>query len=199
MEAATLIKALTALLLAGAGLYLLILRPWRLERLVRGRVPSVDGLFLLALVMGLASLHSGPPFEQVALRMVEYTELPETLMEVDLQIEAIEQWPQQVWSDLMARVGWDDPELRLQPEPPEPGWVTETVLPSVLAVIETILRGFVYWGSLVLMAVCLAVRLAIGLVRSVRNKSGRANEQNLEAEVSRLEEKIAILETKLVD
>ena len=131
--------------------------------------------------------------------MVEYTELPETLMEVDLQIEAIEQWPQEVWSDLMARVGWDDPEPRLQPEPPEPGWVTETVLPSVLAVIETILRGFVYWGSLVLMAICLAVRLAIGLVRSVRNKSGRSNEQNLEAEVSRLEEKIATLETKLVD
>ena len=194
-----LIKALTALLLAGTGLYLLLLRPWRLERLIRGRVPSVDGLFLLALIMGLASLHSGPPFEQVALRMVEYTDLPETLLEIDLQIQAIEQWPQQVWADLMARLGWDNPEPLLRSETPEPGWVTESVLPSVLAVIETILRGFVYWGSLVLMAVCLAVRLAIGLVRSVRNRSDRTNEKKLEGEVTRLEEKIATLETKLVN
>lgn len=194
-----LIKVLTGLLLAGAGLYLLVLRPWRLERLLDGRVPSVDGLFLLALVMGLASLHSGPPFEQVSLRLVEYTELPETLMEVDLQIQAIERWPQEVWADLMARLGWDEPEPQLAPEPPQPGWVTETVLPSVLTVVETLLRGFVYWGSLVLIAVCLAVRLAIGLVRGIRKRSRGTNEAELEAEVSRLQEKIATLETKLVD
>ena len=194
-----LIKALTILLLAGAGFYLLVLRPWRLQRLVDGRVPSVDGLFLLALIMGLASLHSGPPFEQMTVRMIEYTDLPETLLEIDLQIQAIEQWPQEVWADLMGRVGWDEPEPLLRPEAPEPGWVTETVLPSVLTVIETLLRGFVYWGSLVLMAVCLAVRLAIGLVRSVRNRSGRTNEKQLEVEITRLEEKIATLETKLVD
>ena len=199
MQAPMLIQALTALLLAVAALYLLMLRPWRLARLYRRRVPSVDGLFVLAFALGLASLHAAAPFENTALRLVQYTDLPETLLAIDLQIQAIERWPQEVWADLMARLGWNEPEPQLAPEPPQPGWVTETVLPSVLTVVETLLRGFVYWGSLVLIAVCLAVRLAIGLVRGIRKRSRGTNEAELEAEVSRLQEKIATLETKLVD
>ena len=55
MEAVMLIRALTILLLAVAALYLLLLRPWRLQRLYHGRVPSVDGLFVVGLALGLAA------------------------------------------------------------------------------------------------------------------------------------------------
>ena len=199
MQAPMLIQALTALLLAVAALYLLMLRPWRLERLYRRRVPSVDGLFVLAFALGLASLHAAAPFENTAMRMVQYTDLPETLLAIDLQIQAIEAWPEQAWNELMIRLGLEDPEPLLAPEPPEPGWVTEMVLPSVITVLETMLRGFVYWGSLVMMAVCLAVRLAIGLVRRIRNISTRTPDLALEGEVDRLKEKVATLEAKLVE
>ncbi len=197
MEAATLSKALTVLLLTGALLYLLPLRPWHLKRLYLGRVPSVDGLFVIALALGLAALHAAAPFEQVALRIVEYTSLPETLLEIDLQIQFLEQWPEQVWNDLTIRLGWNEPPPLLSPGAPEPGWVTEAVLPGVVGVVEVMLRGFVYWGSLILMAVCLAIRLAVALIRSIRNRSASQAQAAIEGQLAKLEEKIATLEQRL--
>ena len=197
MEAATLSKALTASLLAGALLYLLILRPWHLKRLYLGRVPAVDGLFVIALALGLAALHSSAPFEQVALRIVEYTNLPETLLEIDLQIQFLEQWPEQVWNDLTVRLGWNEPAPLLNPEVPEPGWVTEAVLPGVVSIVEFMLRGFAYWGSLILIAVCVAIRLAVGLIRSIRNRSASQAQAAIEVQFAKLEEKIATLEQRL--
>ncbi|MFP6639435.1 MAG: hypothetical protein VCC04_04255 [Myxococcota bacterium] len=197
MEASILGKLLTALLLLGALVYLSFLRPWRPQRLWERRTPAVDLLFVAALAMGLAALHAEAPFPQAARRVVEMTELPETLWEVDLEIQLLRQWPEQRWNELTTRLGWDDPEPLEEGLAAEEAWISNAVLPSVIAVVEVLLRGMVYWGSLMVMVVCQAIRLAVGLTRAIRNHGARGAEVAIDSQIARLEQKIATLETRL--
>jgi hypothetical protein len=167
MEATLLGKALTGLLLALAATYVLFLRPWRPRRLWERRVPAVDGLFVLALATGLVAIHVDPPFERIATVLVAQTDLPETLAGVDARIREVEELPERIWSDITARLGWTDaPPPAADPEPTV-GPVTTAVLPALTAVVEVLVRAFVYWGCLIALAVCLVMRLAVGMTRAV--------------------------------
>ena len=119
MEAGILSKSLTGLLFASTLVYLVFLRAWRIRRLWERRVSSVDGLFLTALAMGLAAIYAESPFQNLSVLLIEYTGLPETVLQIDMQIEFIKQLPQEVWNDLVMRFGWDEP-APLPAPPTEP-------------------------------------------------------------------------------
>ncbi len=197
MEATLLGKALTALIAAIGLLYLLFLRPWRLRRLWDRRVPAVDALFIVALAIGLAAVRWPPPFERIAVVLIDQTDLPETLADVDLRIREIEQLPERIWNDLTTRLGWTGEAAVPMPVDDEPGLVTTTVLPALTAVVEVLVRAFVYWGSLIALALCLVVRLAVGLTRSVVAAVPKRTppDRMLEGRISELEETILTLRT----
>jgi len=189
MEATLLGKTLTGVI-AGIGLlYLLFLRPWRPRRMWVRRVPAVDLLFVAALAIGLAAVHWPTPFERAAVVLIGQTDLPGTLSGVDVRIREIEQLPERIWSDLTTRLGWAK-----EPPPPDltepvPGPVTGRVLPALTAVVEVLIRAFVYWGSLIALSLCLVVRLAVGLTRTVvATVPERRPDRMLEGRITELEE-----------
>lgn len=197
MEATLLGKVLVGGLAAVAIVYLLMLRPWRPRRMWARRAPAIDLLFLGALAVGLAAVVGAPPFERIALVLVEQTDLPETLGAIDDRIREVETLPEQIWADLTARFGWSDeppPEVAL---PDEPGVVSGAVLPSVVAVVEVLIRAFVYWGSLISLAVCLVMRLVVGVKRAVSAAVARPSHADLmlEGRVAELEELVVTLRT----
>lgn len=197
MEAGILSKSLTGLLFASTLVYLVFLRAWRIRRLWERRVSSVDGLFLTALAMGLAAIYAESPFQNLSVLLIEYTGLPETVLQIDMQIEFIKQLPQEVWNDLVMRFGWDEP-APLPAPPTEPfGWVSAALLPAVAVAVEVMLRTLVYWSSFLLIAVCFALRLAVGVTRGVRNWSSSRSEDEMDEQLAKLQEKVAILERRL--
>lgn len=194
MEATLLGKALTASLAALGLVYLLFLRPWRPRRLWARRVPAVDALFVLALAIGLAAVHWPPPFERVAVLLIDQTDLPETLSGIDLRIREIEQLPERIWNDLTVRLGWTTAPESPAPIETAPGPVTTRVLPALTAVVEVLVRAFVYWGSLITLSLCLVVRLAVGLTRSVvAAVPERRPDRMLEGRIAELEELVLTL------
>lgn len=199
MEANLFGKLLTAVLMMGVFFYLLFLRPWRPRRLWQRRVPSVDILFLIALAMGFSSIYSESPYERAAVRVVALTELPETLWQVDERIHFMQELPERVWDNLTERLGWGSDEPEPTPVVPDPTWISDAVLPAVAGVVEMLLRSFVYGGSLMLMAVCQATRLAVGVKRFVSNQRGQSGQSALEERVAKLEQTIATLELQPVE
>ena len=192
MEATLLGKALTAVLAAAAFLYLLLLRPWRPQRMWARRVPAIDLLFLLGLVLGFSAIEGAPPFARVADLLVHQTDLPESLGEIDTRIRQVEQLPEQIWSDLTSRLGWTS-----EPPPPlptGPGVVTEAVLPALTAIVEVLVRAFVYWGSLIVLATCQVMRLAVGIKRAIGARTPVWHtDPMLEVRLSELEETVLAL------
>ena len=198
MEATLLGKLLTTILMMGLFFYLLFLRPWRPQRLWQLRVPSVDILFVVALAMGLSAVYAQTPYESAADRVVALTDLPETLLEIDTQILFIQELPERVWADLTDRLSWwESEETAPVPVIPGPAWVSSAILPAVGALVEVLLRGFVYGASLMLMAVCQATRLAVGVKRFVSNQRARSTHSALEGRVAKLEQTIATLRLRL--
>lgn len=196
MEATLLGKALTAVLGVLAVVYVLFLRPWRPRRMWARRVLPIDLLFVAALATGLAAIHWPAPFARVATVLVDQTELPATLALVDVRIREVEELPERIWSDLTARLGWaaepsppSEPEIRVGP-------VTGAVLPALVAVVEVIVRAFVYWGSLIALALCWVMRLAVGMTRAVVAAAPAWRQHGvLEGRVAELEEVVIGLRT----
>jgi hypothetical protein len=198
MEATLLINILTAGLCAFALLYVLLLRPWRPRRFAERFAPGIDALFLLGLATGTAALYSAPPFERGAAVLVELTDLPATLLDLDGQITRLETMPERIWADLSWRMGWGSEPPAPPDGPPAPGLVTENVRPAVDAVVEVLLRAFTYWGSLIVLAVSLVMR---GIAGRPPKKARQAPERRhadlaLEARVASLEESLAALHTR---
>ena len=168
MEANIVIKLFGCVLGAAGGLYLLLLRPWRPRRMLAGLTPSIDLLFVAGLALGMAALHYPTPFERVAIWLVEQTELPQMLAGVDDRIAAAEALPGQMWREWTAHFDFSG---ETEPEPVaaarEPGLMATTLLPAVHGVTQALLRATVYWGSLVLLAVCQVMRLVTDVTRAL--------------------------------
>lgn len=194
MEATLLGKVLVGGLAAVGLVYVLLLRPWRPRRMWARRAPAIDLLFMVALAIGVAAVVGAPPFARIARVLVDQTDLPATLGTIDDRIREVEALPEQIWSDLTSRLGWsDEPPADLQP-PDEPGVVSGAVLPSVVAVVEVLIRAFVYWGSLISMAVCLVMRLVVGVKRALTAAVARPRpDVMLEGRVAELEELVLTL------
>jgi hypothetical protein len=192
MEASWVIKLFDLVLIGAAGIYLLILRPWRPRRMLAGRTPSIDGLFVLGLLLGWASLHHAAPFSDLSIWLVDQTELPAMIVAVDERIAEIESMPEQLWDDLVARFGWasDEPDP-LRPSP-APGVLTSSVLPAVHGVTEVLLRTFTYGGSLIVLAVCQVMRLVTDVRRTIRGRPSVSSRRALEARLTALEETLAL-------
>jgi len=193
MEATLLGNLLVAALAAVAVLYLLLLRPWRPRRMWARRALSIDLLFVAALGLGVAAVVGSAPFEGVATMLVDQTDLPATLTAIDARILEVEALPERIWNDLTARLGWTD-EPPLPPPDPGPGVVAGAVLPSVVAVVEVLVRAFVYWGCLISLAVCLVMRIVVGVKRAVSAAvSAPSPDAMLEGRISELEEVVLSL------
>lgn len=196
MEATLLGKTLTAVIAGIALVYGVFLRPWRPRRMWARRVPAVDLLFVAALAIGLAAVHWPAPFERAARVLIDLTDLPGTLSGIDQRIRDIEELPDRIWSDLTTRLGW-----ATEPPPPDlaepaPGPVTGRVLPALTGVVEVLVRAFVYWGSLIVLSLCLVVRLAVGLTRTVvAAVPERRPDRLLEGRITELEEIVLSLRT----
>lgn len=194
MEATLLGKLLLGLLGALGLLYGLMLRPWRPRRMWMRRAPAVDVLFVAALVAGATAVIGTPPFERAAVVLVDQTELPASLAAIDERIREVEELPERIWQDLTERLGWtDDPPPALDLAE-GPGVVGGTVLPAVTAVVEVLVRAFVYWSSLIVLCICLVMRLAIGVKRAVSTAiSAPRPDVMLEGRIAELEEIVVVL------
>ncbi len=200
MEATLLGKVLVGGLAAIALLYLLMLRPWRPRRMWERRAPAVDLLFVVALATGVVAVSGAPPFQRIAEVLVEQTDLPETLGTIDDRIRAIETLPERIWEDLTARFGWSDEPPEPAPSDTGPGVVTSAVLPGVVAIVEVLVRAFVYWGSLISLAVCLVMRIVIGVKRAVGAAVARPRaDPLLEGRVAELEEIVVTLRATRIE
>ncbi|MBW2382893.1 MAG: hypothetical protein JRG92_04620 [Deltaproteobacteria bacterium] len=197
MEANSVIKLLDWGLLCGAGLYLLLLRPWRPRRMWAGLTPSIDLLFVAGLLLGWASLHYAPPFERFSVWLVDQTELPAMIVAVDDRIAEIEALPEQMWDDLTARFGWTSEAPGPLPPLHAPGVLTSTVLPAVHGVTEVLLRTFVYGGSLIVLAVCQVMRLVTDVRRAIRARASPTSRRALEARLAALEETVLLGQARI--
>ena len=64
--------------------------------------------------------------------------------------------------------------------------------------VEVLVRAFVYWGSLITLAVCLVMRMAIGVRRALADVAATPrSDAYLEARVSELEEVVVLLRGSL--
>jgi hypothetical protein len=195
MEASIVIKLLSGLLGCTAALYVLLLRPWRPVRLLKGLVPSVDLLFCTGLALCAIALYEPRPFELGAELVVAQTDLPETLADLDERIDATLQLPQRTWESWSRWLGWEREDVA---EPIStggvPGRVATAVLPAVKGVVQTLLSAFAYGAGLILIAVGQAMRIVVGVRRAVGEHAARRAE-SLEARLRALEAELDTLQT----
>ncbi len=187
-------------LLSLAGLYLMLLRPWRPRRLWSHRAPSVDLFFVLVVSSGLSALYWPAPFERVAIALVEQTELPATVRDVDARIAAVESLPERLWADIKARLGFGD-EAPPAPVPAHAadrtgsdsaqpvGPLEAALLPGVVGLCEGLLRTTVYLVSLLAIIIAQLLRGLAGLRRRLAQRARPLGA--LEARVASLEAQIA--------
>ncbi|MAJ60005.1 MAG: hypothetical protein CBC48_08495 [bacterium TMED88] len=196
MEANAISQLLWAGLFFAAGLYLLVLRPWRPTRMWSNRAASVDILWACGVAIGAIALMGTPLFERGAWLLIDQTELPLTLAILDGRLESIALLPDRIWSELTERMGWAASPPPQNAEAPQSGLVSAAVLPSVVEILSLLIRIFAYAWGLLTVTVCLAVRLAVGAKRAVTDLVTRPSTDALLAgRVADLEETVLSLQT----
>ena len=196
MEANAISQLLWGGLIFSAGLYLLVIRPWRPTRMWSNRVASVDLLWAFGVAIGAIALWGTPLFKQGAWLLIDQTELPLTLAILDGRLESIALLPDQIWSELAERMGWAAPLPPQAAEIPQPGLISAAVLPSVVEILSMLLRTFAYAWALLTLTLCLAVRLAVGAKRVATGLVTRPTQDALLAgRVADLEETVLSLQT----
>jgi len=166
MQAPLVIELGMAPIVLASVFYLLMLRPWRLRRMIARRAPGVDLLFVAGVALGSLALLDPLPFDRAAVALIETTTLPGSLAEVDRRIAEIESLPERIWADLTARLGWGTGDAQ-QPEAlaPGDGPVAATVLPAVHGIVSGLMRAFAWAGSLAVLAIAQLLRGLAGLRR----------------------------------
>ncbi len=192
MENPLVIKALAGVLAWAALVYLLLLRPWRPRRLLTNLTPSVDLLFLSGLLVGVMALYQPAPFRQAAEALVAQTALPANLAALDERIDSIEQLPERLWAELAEQLGRPPAESERAPIADERGRLERTLMPGIVGLLEILLRGLGYAGSLLALAVGQVLRLVAGLRRAPADRPVRRSAA-LEARVAALEETLRTL------
>ena len=196
MEANAISQLLWGGLIFAAGLYLLVIRPWRPTRMWSNRVTSVDLLWACGIAIGAIALLGTPLFERGAWLLIDQTELPLTLAILDGRLESIALLPDQIWSELAERMGWAAPSPPQAAEVPQAGLISAAVLPSVVEILSMLIRIFAYAWALLTITFCLAVRLAVGAKRAVTGLMTRpAPDAQLAGRVADLEETVLSLQT----
>jgi len=164
MQAPLIIELGMAPIVLASVFYLLMLRPWRLRRMIARRVPSVDLLFLAGVALAGLALLEPLPFDRAAVALTETTTLPGSLAEIDQRIAEIETLPERMWADLTARLGWGAADAsEVEPVIPGDGPVAGAVLPAVHGIVSGLMRAFVWAGSLAILVIAQLMRGIAGL------------------------------------
>jgi hypothetical protein len=196
MDASLWIKIGMAPIALAALFYFVMLRPWRPQRMGSRRAPGVDLLFIGAALLGSLAVLQPAPFEQAAIALIETTDLPASLAEIDQRIEDVETLPERMWADLTAKLGWGG---AVQPEDEvdevdkvaRDGLVSAAVLPAVHGVISALMRGFLWVGCLFVLAIAQVMRGLSGLRRrEVPEPALRSFDQLIDDRVAALEESL---------
>jgi len=157
-----------------------------------------DLLFALALAMTVASVATPTLFDTAAQKVVDLSPLPAALSGADARVAKIAALPQELFDDLLARVGYgtdDKEDDEQETEPPEilaatsddgeivtasdaltalaQGPFTETIRPSIDSLVAIVLRGAALMGGTFLMLTALAMRSSSTTAQRLRDLTAR--------------------------
>lgn len=138
---------------------------------------SSDLVFVLALVVALASVAAPTLFESAANQLVERSALSDALVAADEKVAAIEALPRDLIDRALLKLGYEpepeDPAADTAEIHAGPGPFESRIRPSIETLVAAVLRVASFVTSTLLLLMALALRSSTSTARALQNLTHR--------------------------